>query len=168
MPSSRPARRLPEITDLELSHLPLRIAGTPFDFAIRVGRQRESPLHARLPHPNRRVVCAAPGYLSAPESRHDLPGHDCIVIRENGSDYARWRFATDGDEAAVKVPDAMISDDGEIATPWRLAGHGLSMRSPWNVAPMPRSGELVPALADIPAPEAPIYAGIPSGGTAVS
>ncbi|GAA1024546.1 MULTISPECIES: LysR family transcriptional regulator [Amycolatopsis] len=151
--------------DLELSHLPLHIAGTPFDFAIRVGRQRDSSLHARLLHPNRRVVCAAPGYLRErppPQSIQDLPGHDCIVIRENDSDYAIWRFGTDGDEAAVKVPGAMISNDGEIATQWCLVGHGLLMRSWWSVAPLLRSGELVRVLADVPTPDAPIYAVYPS------
>ncbi|MFE0021133.1 LysR family transcriptional regulator [Amycolatopsis sp. NPDC059021] len=147
--------------DLELSPLPLHVAGTPYDFAVRVGRQRDSALHARLLHPNRRVVCASPDYLrrrDPPRSVHDLPDHDCIVIRENDSDYAIWRFGTGAEEAAIKVPGAMISNDGEIATRWCADGHGLVMRSLWHVAPLLRTGELVQVLPDVPTPDAHIYA----------
>ncbi|MFD9893459.1 LysR family transcriptional regulator [Amycolatopsis sp. NPDC059027] len=151
--------------EVELSHLPLHIAGTPFDFAVRVGRQRDSALHARLLHPNRRVVCASPDYLrrrNPPSSIHDLPDHDCIVIRENDSDYAIWRFGTGAEEAAIKVPGSMISNDGEIATQWCVDGHGLVMRSLWHVAPLLRTGELVRVLPDMPTPDAHIYAVYPS------
>ncbi|MGW5649613.1 LysR substrate-binding domain-containing protein [Saccharopolyspora sp. NPDC003752] len=147
--------------DLELSHLPLHIAGTRFDFAIRVGRQRDSSLRARLLHPNRRVVCAAPKYLAnrnPPRSIHELPEHDCIVIRENDSDHAAWRFGTESEETAVKVPGSMVSNDGDVATQWCVEGHGLLMRSRWHVAPMLRTGALVQLLDGVPTPGANIYA----------
>lgn len=152
----------PEVeVDLELSHLPLHIAGTRFDFTVRVGRQRDSSLRTRLLHTNRRVVCASPAYLQQrhpPQSIRELPTHDCIVIRENDADYAVWRFGSGADENAVKVPGSLISNDGDIATQWCLEGHGLLMRSLWHVAPLLRSGELVQVLDDIPTPGADIYA----------
>ncbi|MEV7037557.1 LysR substrate-binding domain-containing protein [Amycolatopsis sp. NPDC051061] len=148
-------------TDLELSHLPLHVAGTPYDFAVRVGRLPDSRLHARLLHPNRRVVCAAPGYLERrepPRTLPDLADHDCIVIRENDIDFMNWRFGDDGDESVVRVAGTMISNDGDVATAWCLAGRGMVMRSLWQVAPLLRDGSLVRVLPGIPAPPADIYA----------
>jgi LysR family transcriptional regulator, transcriptional activator for dmlA len=147
--------------ELELSHMPVHIAGTPFDFAVRVGRQRDSSLRARLLRQNRRVVCASPKYLQdreQPRSLDDLANHDCIVIREIDTDYALWRFGTDMDESAIRVPGSMISNDGEVATQWCIDGHGLLMRSLWHVAPMLRDGSLIQVLDDIPTPSANIYA----------
>ncbi|WP_226350785.1 LysR substrate-binding domain-containing protein [Pseudonocardia sp. ICBG601] len=46
--------------DLELSHLPVAVGGSGYDFAVRVGPLPDSRLHARVLHRNRRVVCAAP------------------------------------------------------------------------------------------------------------
>ncbi|SFP59717.1 hypothetical protein [Amycolatopsis rubida] len=129
-------RRHPGVEiDPELSHLPPHIAGTPFDFAIRVGR--------------RGIPACAPGASPGPGA---AAVHSGRVHRppRNGSDYAIWRFGTDGDEAAVKVPGAMISNDGGIATHWCLAGHGLLTRSRWKVAPMPRCGELIQVSLTFP------------------
>ena len=131
--------------ELDLSHLPLNIAGTSFDIAIRVGQLRDSRLKARRLHPNRRVLCAAPSYFNdrtRPTSLADLADHHCIVIRENETDYAIWRFGKDDDETAVRVHGSMISNDGDIATRWCLEGHGLIMRSLWQVAPFMRDGAL--------------------------
>ncbi|MDI2028170.1 LysR family transcriptional regulator [Saccharopolyspora sp. TS4A08] len=146
--------------DLELSHLPVHVAGTPYDFAVRVGRLPDSRLHARLLHANRRVVCAAPGYLERrgePRTLPDLAEHDCIVIRENDTDFMNWRFGEEGDQA-VRVAGAMVSNDGDVATEWCLAGRGMVMRSLWQVAPLLRDGRLVQVLPEIPSPRADIYA----------
>jgi DNA-binding transcriptional LysR family regulator len=106
-------------------------------------------------------VCAAPSYLQnrePPTSLEDLATHDCIVIREPDTDYAIWRFGTDADETAVKVPGSLISNDGDVATQWCIEGHGLLMRSHWHVAPMLRDGSLIQVLSDVPTPSASIYA----------
>lgn len=147
--------------DLELSHLPVAIGGSGYDFAVRVGPLPDSRLHARVLHRNRRVVCAAPSYLGrrgAPRTPADLAGHDCIVIRENDTAYAHWRFGTDTDAVGVRVTGAMTCNDGEVATAWCRAGRGLVMRSLWQVAPLLASGELVQVLADIPTPSADLLA----------
>lgn len=147
--------------DLELSHLPLHVGGTPHDLAVRIGRLPDSRLHARMLHPNRRVVCAAPSYLArrpAPRSPQDLADHDCIVIRETDTDVMAWRFGEAGAETVVRVAGALISNDGDVATQWCLAGRGMVMRSLWQVAPLLRAGELVQVLPDVPTPRADIYA----------
>ncbi len=153
--------------ELDLSHLPLNIAGTSFDIAIRVGQLRDSRLQASRLYPNRRVMCAAPSYFTdrpRPTSLADLADHHCIVIRENETDYAIWRFGKSDDETAVRVHGSMISNDGDIATRWCLEGHGLIMRSLWQVAPFMRDGTLELVLPDVPTPAADIYALYPSVG----
>jgi DNA-binding transcriptional LysR family regulator len=150
--------------DLELSHLPVQVAGSPFDFAVRVGRLPDSRLHFRLLHRNRRVACAAPEYLrrrGVPRTLDDLRHHDCIVIRENDADYALWRFGTDDDQVTVRVDGALITNAGEVATDWCRAGRGLVMRSLWEVAPALADGTLTRVLPDIPSPSADIYAVFP-------
>jgi LysR family transcriptional regulator, transcriptional activator for dmlA len=147
--------------ELQVSHLPLNIAGTPFDIGLQVGAMQDSRLRAKLLHRSRRLVCASPQYIEqhgSPRSVQDLDDHNCIVIRENGTDFALWRFGDDRNASAVRVNGTMSSNDGEIATQWCLEGQGLIMRSLWHVAPLLRDGRLVQVLADIPTPSADIHA----------
>jgi LysR family transcriptional activator of dmlA len=147
--------------ELEVSHLPLNLAGTSFDIGIRVGILQDSRLKTRFLARNRRVVCASPDYLvrhGAPLTPADLERHSCIVIRENEGDYALWRFGSGADETFVRVDGNMISNDGEAATEWCIQGRGLIMRSLWHVAPHLESGALEPVLEDYPTPSADIQA----------
>ena len=150
--------------DLELSALPLNISGTNFDIAIRVGSLSDSRLKAKLLARNRRIVCAAPGYLEqCPPLRTpgDLEHHNCIVLRENNSDYALWRFG-DKEQDYVRVSGNMISDDGDVVTNWCVQGLGLIMRSTWHVNPLIRQGRLQQVLENVPTPDADIHALYPS------
>jgi DNA-binding transcriptional LysR family regulator len=161
--------RHPELRiDLELSHLPAQVSGSTFDFVVRVGRLPDSPLHFRLLHRNKRVVCASPEYLrrrGVPQSLDDLRRHDCIVIRENDAGYALWRFGTDDDQTTVRVDGTLITNSGEAATAWCHAGRGLVMRSLWEVAPSLTDGTLTQVLPHIPTPTADIYAVFPATDT---
>ncbi|WP_306362870.1 LysR family transcriptional regulator [Nocardia sp. CC227C] len=147
--------------DLELSAMPLNIAATGFDIDIHVGALHDSRLTATRLCRNRRVVCAAPDYIQRhglPTSLADLERHNCIVLKENDSDYSLWRFAPDGKEAAVRVAGNLVSNDGDVITRWCLEGRGLIMRSLWHVGPLLRDGALINVLADIPTPDADISA----------
>jgi len=150
--------------DLELSPLPLNIAGTNFDIAIRVGGLSDSRLKAKLLARNQRIVCGAPGYLdSAPPLRtiRDLERHNCIVLRENNADYSLWRFG-ENDQEYVDVRGSMISDDGDVVTDWCMQGLGLIMRSTWHVKPLIHQGLLQQVLPDFPTPSADIFALYPA------
>ncbi|MFI9503611.1 LysR family transcriptional regulator [Nocardia sp. NPDC052566] len=147
--------------ELELSPLPLNIAGTTFDVGIRVGALQDSRLTAKRLHPNRRIVCASPEYLrrhGTPAEPKQLHNHNCIVLRENEGDYALWRFGTDSDETAIRVAGNLSSNDGDVITRWCVEGYGLIMRSTWHVAPLLREGALVQVLTDVPTPSADIHA----------
>ncbi|QIS12889.1 LysR family transcriptional regulator [Nocardia arthritidis] len=148
--------------DLELSSAPLNIAGTGFDIDIHVGALPDSRLTATRLCRNRRIVCAAPEYLrehGAPATTAELDRHNCIVLRENESDYALWRFVEpDGKESAVRVTGNLVSNDGDVIVGWCLEGRGLIMRSLWHVGPLLRAGALVRVLPEIDTPSADIYA----------
>ncbi|HJV97706.1 MAG TPA: LysR family transcriptional regulator [Arthrobacter sp.] len=147
--------------DLELSALPLNIAGTSFDIGIRVGTLEDSRLKSKRLAESRRVVCAAPQYLNAvgaPGTVSELDRHNCLILRQDSSDYALWRFGAEGREQLVRVNGSMVSDDGEVVTGWCLQGLGLMMRSSWHVSPLLRQGLLQQVLADVPTPAADIHA----------
>ncbi|ASF08139.1 putative LysR family transcriptional regulator [Nocardia brasiliensis NBRC 14402] len=147
--------------DLELSALPLNIAGTGYDVAIRVGTLQDSRLTATRLWVNRRVVCAAPEYVrrhGMPATVKELAEHNCIILRENESDYALWRFESAGKELAVRVAGNLISNDGDVITRWCLEGRGLVMRSRWHVDPLLKDGSLVQVLPELETPPADIYA----------
>lgn len=56
----------------------------------------------------------------------------------------------------------LSSNDGDCALHWALDGHGILMRSEWDVAPYLRSGRLQPVLTDWALPPADIYLVFPS------
>ncbi|UZX01583.1 LysR family transcriptional regulator [Arthrobacter sp. CDRTa11] len=150
--------------DLQLSALPLNIAGSSFDLGIRVGSLEDSQLKFTRLAESRRVVCASPQYLErmgAPSTTAELEQHNCIILRQDNSDYALWRFGEQGRERNVRVNGNMVSDDGEVVAGWCLQGLGLMMRSTWHVNPMLQQGLLTQVLQDVPTPAADIHAVYP-------
>ncbi len=46
----------------------------------------------------------------------------------------------------VRVQGPLSSNSGELVRDWCLAGHGIMLRSLWDIAPQLASGELVRVL----------------------
>lgn len=101
---------------------------------------------------NQRVLVAAPAYLKArgePRTVAALAQHDCIVVRENqrssGPPSGVWHLQheRDGSATHVRVQGPLSANSGELARDWCLGGHGILLRSLWDVAPLLASGELV-------------------------
>jgi DNA-binding transcriptional LysR family regulator len=88
--------------------------------------------------PNRRILCASPGYLAGAspiQSPSDLLRHRCLVVRENDEDVTLWRFVHASREPeTVRIRPAMCSNDGAVVREWAVAGQGVAIRSEWNVA----------------------------------
>ncbi|KAA0012850.1 LysR family transcriptional regulator [Billgrantia pellis] len=148
---------------LELSNYPLSLGEQGFDIGIRVGEPPDSRQVARRILANRRVLCAAPAYVAhmAPlVTPGDLVDHPCLVLRENDSDYAVWRFQRRdaGDEQAVKVAGPLASNDGEVIVRLALEGHGIALRSWWDVHELLARGELVELLPEWRGVQADFYA----------
>lgn len=144
------ARQWPEVeVILHLSDRPLDPDTHGMDLGIRFGPPPDIHLHARRIVHNRRLLCAAPAYLDAhgvPDTPQALRNHRCIVIRENDDTFNTWVLSDGTREARVKVSGRLAVNHGEIAVDWALAGHGILLRSEWDIAPLLRSGRLVRVL----------------------
>ncbi|OWT63542.1 LysR family transcriptional regulator [Candidimonas nitroreducens] len=146
---------------LQLSDRPMSLPEQAFDVGIRFGELPDARIHARRLIRNRRIVCAAPGYLErhgVPKTPRELAQHQCLVLRENDSAYGTWHFARGRQEEAVKVRGPLSSNDGFAVLQWALNGNGVAIRSQWEVDPYLGSGALVELLPDWVLPNADIYA----------
>ena len=171
-------RRFPAVhVQLKLTeHLPdLALEG--FDGAIWLwnapgGRAREWV--SRKLASNQRVLVAAPAYLAqhgTPRHPNELQQHACLVVRENGGwggkdggvasqqRFDHWRLQRSADPHVHHVPVAgpLSSNSGEMVRDWCLAGHGLMLRSLWDIAPQLASGELVRVLPEWSMPDADVH-----------
>ncbi|PJX14478.1 LysR family transcriptional regulator [Halomonas sp. 141] len=149
---------------LELTNFPLNLSDHGFDVGIRIGEPPDSRLVARRILPNRRMLCASPSYLASMPALHtpqDLAQHRCLLIRENDSDFALWRFeqrSAARRQQSVKVSGHLASNDGEVVTRLALDGHGVMLRSWWDVNEHLASGELRLLLPEWQGVRADFYA----------
>jgi len=159
------ARRYPEVqVQLDLSDRPLNLVEEGYDIGILSGAPGDTALAARKLAANHRVVCGAPAYLrrrGAPRVPRDLAEHDCLILRQDGADYALWRFTSGGHTETVRVHGSLASNDGEVVRDWAIAGHGLILRSWWDVADLVARGRLVTVLDAYRTPDADIHAVYP-------
>ncbi|MBR1222392.1 LysR family transcriptional regulator [Bradyrhizobium sp. U87765 SZCCT0131] len=150
------------VVDLQLSDRLGRVPADAWDLTVHVGEGKDltPSLSQRTLAPNRRILCAAPGYLArhpAPRTPEDLPQHACIALRENDEDVTLWRFGVRGGrDSRVRIEPSLASNDGEVVRAWALAGLGIIIRSEWDVADDLRAGRLVPLLDAHPLPDAPV------------
>ena len=166
---SRFVRRHPQVeVQLQLSVNPPALTEDAFDVCIRFGAPPDARVIARHIGPNRRLLCAAPGYLAKhgmPRVPHDLTRHNCIGIRQGEQAYGTWRLTSGRGKSAktesVKTRGTLATNDGEIAVNWALDGHGILMRAEWDIARHLRNGRLVQVLPQFHTPDADIYAVYP-------
>ena len=123
------------------------------DLDIRVGDDIAPHYIARRLATNYRVLCAAPEYLarrSEPMEPSDLARHDCLLIKERDRPVGLWNLAHESQARTynIKVQGPLVTNNGEIAVSWALAGRGVILRSIWDVLPLLRSGELVQVLPE--------------------
>lgn len=140
-------KRYPEVeVQLVLTDAPLNLVEEGIDLGIRFGSPPVSRMVMRLLLRNRRLLCAAPSYLDrhgVPRVLADLRGHNCIVLRQDYDAYDVWRFdELGGDFPSAKVSGDLSTNDGEIALGWVLGGHGIMLRSEWDIARRVREGRL--------------------------
>ena len=149
---------------LQLTVNPPPVSEDSFDVCVRFGEPPDARVIARKLAPNRRLLCAAPAYLArhgTPKTPHDLTQHNCIGIRQGDDAYGIWRLSSGKRSETVKVRGNLSTSDGQIAVNWALAGHGIVMRSEWDVASFLRSGRLRQVLENYQTPPADIHAVYP-------
>ncbi len=134
------------------------------NLAIRFGEPPDTRLNARRIMSNRRLLRASPVHLQrhgAPASLAALAAHRCIVYRRNDDAHGVWRFVRDGEAEGVKVRAAPSSNDGDIVPGWALDGHGILIRSEWDLAKYLESGRLRRVLPEYALPSADLSACYP-------
>ena len=160
------AARYPEVeVQMEVTDRPIDLVESGFDLAIRFGALPDKRLNARRIMSNRRFLCASPAYLERhgmPASLADLANHRCIIHRQNDDAYGIWRFLHHDHTEVVKIHSMLSSNDGDIVLGWALDGHGLLIRSEWDLAKYLDSGRLKIVLPEFTLPEADLFVYYPS------
>jgi DNA-binding transcriptional LysR family regulator len=133
------------------------------DLAIRFGVPQNSSMVARPLAFNRRVLCAAPSYLAAhgtPAHPADLHRYDCIALVTAPGMANEWRFERDGEVASFLVPSAGAreTNDGAVAREWAVNGHGIAMKSVWDIGADLQAGRLKVLMPEWRTPDAPVHA----------
>ncbi len=138
------------------------IVGEGFDVAVRTGRLDDSSLIARKLGQCRRLVGAAPAYLTRagrPRDPKALAEHACLSFRRHPGGNI-WRFRSREGRTEVRVSGPFVADDGEALVAAASAGLGLILVPEWLVGDEIAAGRLVEVLTDHAAEpaETPIYA----------
>ncbi len=159
--------RYPEVTvKLSLTEQVVDVVDAGLDCAVRVGAVPDSRLIVRKLADNRRVVCATPAYLrryGRPQHPADLKQHNCIILTTADLALsAEWAFAGPLGEVKQPVSGRLVTDNGQQAHDWMLAGHGLARRSLWDVDADIAEGRLVEVLGSWSQLDAPISVVYPS------
>jgi DNA-binding transcriptional LysR family regulator len=141
-----------------LSHL----IADEVDLVIRFGVPPDSSLIARPLAANRRVLCAAPGYLQrkgTPKHPDQLADFDHIVAAQAGWS-SEWRLQRGEEVMLFKVPmeAARETNDGSLARQWAIDGHGIALKSIWDVSADLAAGRLSLVMPDWQTAEAPVHA----------
>jgi DNA-binding transcriptional LysR family regulator len=110
------------------------------------------------------MIVASPDYLArhpAPREPEDLLAHNCLLLRFPGSKQFRWTLQGSDGPVTLRVAGNMDSNSGEALRDWCLAGHGLALKSLWEIVDDLNEGRLVPVLTDYPPLSHAIYAVYP-------
>lgn len=146
------ASHYPELSiRFEVADCLIDLAQEGIDLDIRVGNEIAPRLLARKLADNRRILCASPAYLArygTPAVLSALSQHNCLVIKERDHPFGVWRLRGPQGERTIRVQGALAANHGEVVHLWALQGHGIMLRSLWDVARDLEAGELVQVLPD--------------------
>ncbi|WP_246735776.1 LysR family transcriptional regulator [Agrobacterium sp. a22-2] len=128
------------------------IVAQGFDAGVRFGQQLAQDMIAVPLGPSLRyAIVASPNYIEregAPETPHDLVGHDCIKRRFPGGTLVTWRFVHGDEELEVtpagRLTVSAVSNELQAA----LAGRGIAHVLDDYAKPLIHDGRLVELLAD--------------------
>jgi DNA-binding transcriptional LysR family regulator len=130
------------------------------DVAIRIGKLRDSQLIARKLAPNRRVLCASPGYLDLygrPEKPEDLEKHSCLIFSLLATGDT-WHLSCGDKQVIVPVKGKIRSDNAEALYQAALGDCGIALLATFIVGEDLKSGRLLSVLDEWTTPETNIFA----------
>jgi len=135
--------RYPEVqTELLLDDGYTDLLADRIDVAIRIApAPGTSLLKARFLAPNRRIICATPGYLKMygePASLDELAEHRLLAARHQSP----WRLEGLAGRRLIEVDSVVGTNSSEVVRELNLAGIGVALRSTWDVGAELRAGAL--------------------------
>ncbi|KAF1711690.1 LysR family transcriptional regulator [Pseudoxanthomonas sacheonensis] len=128
------------------------------DLAIRITHEPDPGLIARRLSVCRSLLCATPAYLAArgtPQRPEDLLRHDCLTHHFVGK--SLWQLRRNGRDIAVAVGGSISANEASVLLQAVRADAGIAMLPTYQLAPLIRSGELIPVLPDYEVPPMGIY-----------
>jgi len=159
------ARRYPALEiQVELLDRPVDLLEEGFHLDIRVGAVSEGNVITRRISENERILCAAPAYLAehgTPNRLDDLKRHRCIAIRERDQEFGRWTLSGPQGSETIRVSGPLSANNGEMVRQWAIDGHGIILRSQWDVERDIAAGRLLRLLPEY-AQKADVWAVYPS------
>lgn len=132
--------------ELDLSDDFVDLIASRYDVALRIAARVEGGLVAHRLVANRRVFCAAPGYLArrgTPERLADLARHDLLAAEGQ----MPWSLHGPAGPTTYAGTSIVRTNSSEVVREMALGGRGIALRSLWDVAPALASGALVRVLA---------------------
>jgi DNA-binding transcriptional LysR family regulator len=136
--------------DLSMTDAFIDLVEEGVDLAVRIGELEDSSLIARRLAPNRRVICASPGYLQragAPQAPKDLRAHNCLIYKRQAS-RATWRLRDRAGTVEVEVAGTLRANNADALHAAALGGLGLAILPTWMVGPDIQRGALEIVFAD--------------------
>lgn len=131
--------------DLVLTDSIVDLAETGIDLAIRLAPLVDSSLIAKPLASDRRIICAAPGYIARhgePKTLAELARHNCLVL----PGMEAWTFVANGRAQRIRVSGTLTSTNNELLREATVSGIGIGLHSVWDIAEHLKRGELVPLL----------------------
>lgn len=135
--------------ELELTDAYIDLVAERIDLAIRVAPAIEGGLVGHRLAPNRRVLCASPGYLAehgAPARLKDLSRHRLLAAEGQ----LPWRLQGRHGPVSIQGTSILRTNSSEVVRELALAGMGIALRSTWDIGPDLRAGRLRVVLPDHP------------------
>ncbi len=149
--------------ELNLSDGFADLLGEGIDLAIRIASAIAPGFEAHRLADSRRVLCAAPAYLTAAGMPADSAAlHDHRLLAAQGQ--MPWRLAGPAGDLTIEAASHVRTNSSEVVRELTLAGVGIALRSLWDVSADLAAGRLVRVLPAIEgSADVAIYAVHPRG-----
>lgn len=121
------------------------------DVALRYGEPEDSSMVAFQIATVKRVVFAAPDYLSrcgTPNQPEDLLEHNCMSYLINNRAYNQWEFIKSGVRQKIQVSGDRESNDADIVRRWVVAGKGIGYKSILDISGDLKAGRVIRLLPE--------------------
>jgi DNA-binding transcriptional LysR family regulator len=130
------------------------------DVTVRIGELADSSLIARRIAATRRVLVAAPSYLTqhgTPTVPDDLARHRCLVYGQVAA-RQRWHLQHNGETITVPVTSALCANNGEVLREAACKGLGIALLPTVIAGDAIKAGHLATVLEAFSPPALPIHA----------